>query len=141
MKKLIKNIFRLFILGCTYGFIYMEIELLYRSKTFLSMGILAFMVGILIGLINEVFTWDMSLLLQGFIGGLIATTGELIFGLLINKDHTIWSYVGLPFSYFDGQICLYFSIAWWGLSIVCILLDDWLRKILFNEPKEKYKII
>jgi uncharacterized membrane protein len=140
MKILIKHIFRLSVLGTTYGLIYMGIELMYRQRTTLSMGILAFIVGILIGLINEIFTWGMSLIFQGFIGMLIATLGELICGLLINQDYHIWSYIGLPFN-FMGQACLYFSICWFFIALICILLDDWLREVLFKEERKKYKII
>jgi hypothetical protein len=141
MKTLIKHIFRLFVLGTTYGFIYMGIEMIYRQRTTLSMGVLAFILGILIGLINEIFTWDMSLLLQSSIGMIIATIGELICGQLINKDHSIWSYLSLPFNFFNGQICLYFSICWFFIALLCILLDDWLREVLFDEERKKYNII
>lgn len=94
---------------------------------------------VLIGLINEVIPWDMGIIWQGIIGSGIVTSLELIFGLILNVylKLNIWDYSNLPFN-FMGQICLYFSIAWIFLSLIAIVLDDYLRYWFFNEEKPHY---
>lgn len=40
-----------------------------------------------------------------------------------------------------GIICPQFSAAWVGLSMLAILLDDWLRYWLWGEERPKYKLL
>ena len=67
-------------------------------------------------------------------------TLELIFGIIfnINLGMNVWDYSDLPFNLF-GQICLPFMIAWFLLSAVAIVADDYIRYWLFAEDKPKYK--
>ena len=44
----------------------------------------------------------------------------------------IWDYSNLPFNIL-GQVCPQFFILWVILSVPCIYLGDFLRKILFKE--------
>ena len=37
---------------------------------------------------------------------------------------------------FDGQICLPFTLIWFALSAVGIMLDDLMRKKLFGEQRD-----
>ena len=138
MRQSIKQINKYVILGLLYSNIYMLIELLYRGYTHYSMGILAFCIGLLIGSLNKIFPWKIPLVVQAFYGACIATTGEYLFGILFNRDYSIWSYLDQPFN-FQGQICLLFFFIWFGLSFVVIILDDYLKYWLFNEDKPKYK--
>ena len=48
-------------------------------------------------------------------GSAICTFGELLFGLLFNRDYRIWDYRGLPMNW-GGQICLYFTALWIPVS-------------------------
>lgn len=137
MKLTIKQMTNYFILGLLYGAIYMLIELLYRGYTHYSMGLLAFCVGLLIGALNEVLPKRTPLILQGFLGACIAIAGEYLFGMIFNKNYEIWSYLDQPFN-FQGQVCLKFFSAWYGLSIVVIVLDDYLKYMLFNGEKPSY---
>lgn len=126
----------LFIIG---GIIYILIELGFRGHTVFSMFLLGGLCFVLIGLINEVIPWGMGIVWQGIIGSGIVTSLELIFGLILNVylKLNIWDYSNLPFN-FMGQICLYFSIAWIFLSLIAIVLDDYLRYWFFNEEKPHY---
>lgn len=137
MKSFLKHTI-LFIIG---GIIYIFIELGFRGHTAFSMFLLGGLCFVLIGLINEVIPWSMGIVWQGIIGSGIVTFLELIFGLILNiyLKLDIWNYSNLPFN-FMGQICLYFSIAWIFLSLIAIVLDDYLRYWFFNEEKPKYKI-
>lgn len=117
----------------------MLIEIIYRGYTHYSMGLLAFCVGLLVGSLNDFFPWRMPLVLQGFYGACIATAGEYLVGITFNRNYAIWSYLDQPFN-FQGQICLVFFFIWFGLSIVLIILDDYLKFWLFDEEKPKFKI-
>lgn len=121
------------IIGIFFGLLYLGIELLYRGHTHWTMFLLGGLVSILIGLINEI-TPKMNIFVQMFIGTLIITFLELVFGYILNikLGLCIWDYSNVPFN-FLGQICLPFSFIWFILSYPIILLDDILKKYLkFN---------
>ena len=82
--------------------------------------------GVAVGLINCIFTYETDLVLQGLMGSLIATLSEAIGGYYWNIEQGlgIWDYSALPFSAVDGQVNLFFSIAWFLLSIFVVFLDD-----------------
>lgn len=134
-KKYLKNI----ILFLIMGLIYMLIEIIFRGYTFMAMGGLGGIDGVLIGQINKVFKWETPLWLQCTIGMCIVTASEFIAGCFLNLllGLNMWDYSDLPFN-FLGQICLQFCIAWFFISSICILLDDFLRWKLFREEKPRY---
>ena len=133
----------LFVVG---GTLYYGIEFLY--KTFISFGTChwsMFLLGglcfLLIGLLNENIPWEESIIIQGVKGSLIITALELAFGLILNikLGLGIWDYSNVPLN-FMGQICLPFSIAWFFLSLLAIVLDDYLRWKWFGKEKPHYHI-
>ena len=140
MKKILKIIFKLLILFIIGAFVYMGIEIAFRGFTHWTMGILGGLCFVLIGGLNEYFGWEMPFWKQCLIGAVIVTTLELAAGLLLNEvlGLGIWDYSTMPFN-FMGQICLPFSIAWFFLSGVAVVIDDWLRYFLFHEEKPNYK--
>ena len=75
------------------------------------------------------------------LSALIITALEFITGLIVNiwLKMDIWDYSQLPYN-FMGQICLLYSIFWFLVSSVAIVLDDFLRYKIFNEEKPHYKI-
>ena len=129
----------LFFVGAT---IYVIIEKLYRGYSHWTMFLLGGICFIALGLINEVMPWDMPLLLQMFIGGAIITVLELITGCVVNLwfGWNVWDYSELPFNLW-GQISLFSSIVWVGLSLVGIVLDDFIRWKFFGEEKPHYRWI
>ena len=129
----------LFFVGAT---IYVVIEKLYRGYSHWTMFLLGGICFIALGLINEVLPWDMPLLLQMFIGGIIITVLELITGCVVNLwfGWNVWDYSELPFNLW-GQISLFSSIVWVGLSLVGIVLDDLIRWKFFDEEKPHYRWI
>ena len=128
----------LFMIG---AFSYLFIEILYRGHTHWTMGILGGACFVLVGLINEYLSWNTPLCLQGVIGSVIITTLEFGSGVILNiwLGLDIWDYSQMPFNLM-GQICLPFSIAWIALSVLAVIIDDWLRYWLFGEEKPHYKI-
>ena len=128
-------------LGVIGSIIYMNLEILWRGYTHWTMGVLGGICFICLGLINEILSWETPLVLQMFIGGTIITVLELITGCIVNLwlGWNIWNYTWQPNLW--GQISLYSSIGWIGLSLIGIVLDDYLRFWLFHEDKPRYKWI
>jgi uncharacterized membrane protein len=135
MKHLYKYIC-LFAIG---GTIYYLIELLYRGYSHWTMYLTGAICFTLIGLINELLSWKTPLWKQALIGGTIITTIEFIVGCIVNLllKWNIWNYTRFDIL---GQVCLPFYFIWCMLSIIGIVIDDYLRYWLFNEEKPKYKL-
>ena len=93
------------------------------------------------GYINIFFTWETPLWKQQLIATCIVTTLEFIFGVVLNLwlKLNIWDYSGLSFNLL-GQVSLLYSVLWFFLSLVAIILDDWLRFKWFGEEFKGYKI-
>lgn len=137
MKLFFKHLF-LFLVG---GFAYVGIEILFRGYSHISMFLLGGLCFSLIGGLNEIYTWDMSLISQMYVSSLIITLLELVVGITLNLGMGlhVWDYSDLPYN-FLGQICLLFYNIWFYLSLAGIILDDYIRYFVFNEEKPHYKI-
>ena len=136
-NKFLKYTF-LFLTG---GFAYGGIESLTRGYSHISMLIAGGICFILIGLLDEVFSWDMAIISQMVISTIIITTVELVVGIVVNiwLKLNVWDYSSKPYNLL-GQICLLYSISWFFLSFFAILLDDYLRYFLLMEEKPRYKV-
>ena len=138
VKQIAKDIF----LGVIGGGIYYNLELIWRSYSHWTMFLLGGICFIALGLINELLSWDTPLISQTVIGSLIITTLEFITGCVVNLwlGWNVWDYSNLPYNLL-GQISLFSSIGWIGLSLIGIILDDFIRWKCFGEEKPKYKLI
>ena len=96
---------------------------------------------IAVGLINEIIPWNMPLTVQMLIGSIIITALEFCCGCIVNLwlGWDVWDYSKL-WGNFLGQICPLYSVIWYFVSLVAILLDDYLRYWLFDEEMPHYKI-
>lgn len=123
------------------GIAYYMVEMLYRGYSSWTMIIVGGLVFMLIGNINEHLSWKTLLWKQCGIATIIVLIVEFISGCIINLyfNMNIWDYSDLPYNLY-GQICLYYSIIWYFLSIIAIILDDLLRWLLYKEKFEGYKI-
>ena len=128
------------ILAVIGGLIYILIELIWRGHSHISMFVLGGVCFVAIGLINELFPWELGIVWQSMIGAVLVTALEFITGLVVNiwLGLGVWDYSDVPLNIM-GQICLPFSLAWMGLSAVAIILDDYLRHWMFGEEKPHYK--
>lgn len=126
----------LFIIG---GFLYVLIELLWRGRTHWTMFTVGGICFLFIGLINEIFTFDMPLIRQQAISAVMISIVELLAGLLINCNYTIWDYRNMPLNVM-GQVCLPYTILWFFLSLPAIVADDYLRYWFFFEEKPHYTL-
>jgi uncharacterized membrane protein len=102
------------------GLGYYLLEILWRGWSHWTMFVLGGGCFLLIGGLEErapkLPLWEKLLA-----GSAICTAGELLFGLLFNRDHRIWDYRQLPFQY-RGQISLLFSLLWMPLALAGMLL-------------------
>lgn len=135
MNKILKFI-SLFFIG---GTIYFLMETLWRGYSHWSMFILGGICFVIIGGLNEYYGWDMPFWKQCLIGAAVITGLEFLTGLIVNKmcGWAVWDYSGLPLNVM-GQICLPYSLLWFVLSGVAIIIDDYLRYWLFGEEKPHY---
>ncbi len=138
MSKLYKY-YALWLVG---GVIYYIIELIGRGHSHWSMFILGGLCFIALDLINEVIPWGMPLPLQMLIGSIIITVLELTTGLIVNVllGWEVWDYSKMSFN-FMGQVCLTFSVIWFFISPLGIVLGDFLRWKWFGEEKPRYTIV
>lgn len=134
-----KSILKYFILGWFGGSTYCSLEVIFRGRSHWSMVVLAFILFLLIGNLNNLFPWEMSLAKQGIIGACMVTVLEFITGCIVNiwLGWNVWDYSNMPLNIL-GQVCLPFSLLWILLSIVCIIVDDYLRYLMFNEQMPHY---
>lgn len=139
MNQIIKNI----ILGIVGGVAYYCIELIYKGGhshwTMLVVGSICF---VLIGAINEFIPWEMKLWKQMLIGSVIVTAIEFVSGVIINiwLGWNVWDYSNVWCNIL-GQVCLPFSIIWFFLSLLAIIVDDYLRYWWFKEEKPHYDLL
>ena len=122
--------FILFLIG---GGIYYLLEVLWRGYSHWTMFILGGLCFVIMGLLNEYkFSWNDSLIKQSIISACIITVFEFITGCIVNLwlGLHVWDYSELPCNLM-GQICLYFFFVWILLSMFGIILDDWIRYILY----------
>lgn len=137
MKSALKTLI-LFLVG---GIAYITIELLYRGHSHWTMFLLGGLCFILIGGINNYISWDMLLWKQMLLGSVIITLLEFVCGCIVNLllHWNVWDYRNLPFNIL-GQICLPFSILWFFISFVAIIIDDYIRYWFFGEEKPHYNL-
>ena len=142
MMKNLNILLKYIVLFFVGGAVYCGIEMLWRGYTHWTMLIVGGICFVFCGGINEVFDWDMPIWKQMLICSCGITIIEFISGFFINIIFklNVWDYSNLPFNVL-GQICLLFSILWFGLSFIAIVVDDWLRYWLFGEEKPHYKFI
>lgn len=105
----------LFVIG---GGSYTGLELLWRGRSHWTMFCLGGLCFLLIGKLDRVEP-RLPLPAQIAAGAAICTAGELLFGLLFNREYTIWDYRQLPFNW-GGQICLCYSLLWMPLSLLAL---------------------
>jgi uncharacterized membrane protein len=129
------------------GGIYYGMEWVYKTIfngsgiTHWSMAVVGGLMFLAVGAINEIFSWETPLLLQGLLAAVMITVVEFMSGLYLNLKLGlgIWDYSNLPFNLL-GQICPQFFVVWFFAGIVAVILDDYLRYWLFHEERPHYRI-
>ena len=104
------NKIALFTLG---GTAYVGVEHLWRGRSHASMFFAGGSCFLLLGMLRK---RSLKLPLRAAAGAGVITGVELVTGLLVNGDHSVWDYRNLPLQY-KGQICLPYSLLWAPLSL------------------------
>ena len=110
-----------FLLG---GGLYTALEWLYRGRSHPSMFLLGGSCFLMLGHLRQK---KMPLPAKAALGAMLITAGELVTGLLVNRDHKVWDYRRQPMN-FQGQICPAFSALWFFLSILGMWLYGWVDR-------------
>lgn len=136
MPKVLKYII-MAVVGCS---LYLMIEIFYRGYSFRLMGIGGALLFMMIGSLNNMFSWDLDLIIQGSIGATLITLFEAIIG---SVDYYylhigMWDYSSLPLNYLNGKICVPFWVIWFFVSILIVFLADALDYYLFHESQRPY---
>ena len=123
------------------GIIYGALEILVRGHTHWTMVVLGGICFVAIGLINEIIPWEMPLAAQMLIGSIIITTLEFCCGCIVNiwLGWDVWNYSKL-WGNLLGLICPKFSVIWFFVSALAIVIDDYLRWVLFDEEQPHYRL-
>lgn len=132
MKK-INKILVLFL----FGFMaYVTLEVIYRGYSYPLMGLCGAITILLLDQINNKISWDVDILFQGIIGSLIITFFEYVIGELFLNGvlPVMWNYSNVFLNY-KGIICLPFSLAWVGLSIVAVVIADAINYYLLDDEE------
>lgn len=123
------------------GSFYVTLEVLWRERSHWTMLVLAGLVFIAVGLLNQIWGWETGLIKQVLVGTAIATISEFATGCVVNLwlGWNIWDYSDLKFNLF-GQITPQFIALWVPIALLAIILDDTIRWRFFNEERPRYWI-
>lgn len=115
MRKIVEEA-DLFALG---GTLYGLIEILWRGYTHWSMVALGGGLFLALGKMNRALPKRTPLLLRGVLGGGVITAAEFAAGCVLNIKCklAVWDYSSMP-GQLLGQVCLPYSLAWAGLSVL-----------------------
>ena len=138
---MIKNILKYLFLFAVGGATYVLIEILARGFSHWTMFVVGGICFVLVGIINEI-TPKVPLIQQMALSAAIITAIEFTSGCILNLwlHLNIWDYTD-EFGNILGQICPKHTLYWFLLSLVGIILDDYLRHIFFGEKKPTYEFI
>lgn len=137
MSKILKYA-TLFLIG---GLMYYALEVIFRGFSFPAMFVCGGLCFILCGVINEK-NRCMPLILQMLVASIGITAIEFVFGLVLNVwlGLGMWDYSNMPLNIL-GQICPQFTLLWFFLSAVGIVLDDFIRWMFFDEEFPHYHLL
>lgn len=107
------------------GTAYLTMEFLWRGRSDGSMFLLGGLCFLLLG--RWIARVRLPLALRTVLGAGVITALELITGLLVNRNFTVWDYRALPLN-FRGQVCVNFSLLWIPVSLAAMFLYSWAEK-------------
>ena len=119
------------------GLSYVGLEILFRHRSDYTMFILAGLCGTLfLSVLNNFYTYDTDFIFQVIMCGSMCTIAEWICGKLVNADYHIWDYRDLPFSSPDGQVNLFFALAWYLICALFIPVLHYIEWRFFHYKEE-----
>lgn len=130
MFKTVLRYFTVFVFGAlAYGMI----EIMVRGFTHISMGLLGGLTMTLITILNNARRHGLPMIAQLLVTTAFITASELVTGIIININMhlNVWDYSDMPLNY-RGQICLPFVFLWFLMSILGMVVDEFLRWKFFR---------
>ena len=121
---MVLRVMKKFFLFCIGGAGYVGIECLWRGWSHKSMFFAGGVCFLLLGAVDKL---RCSLLVRCLTGAGVITAVELVTGLLVNRNYSVWDYRNVPGN-FLGQICLPFSLLWLPLGLMAQYLYRLLDK-------------
>lgn len=128
-----KEIFYEFVIWLTGAILYFMLEIMVRGYSHVSMFLcggtaLVILDMIWIRLKRSRIKKYAKIFIIMFAGTNVITLLEYITGLIVNIKYglEVWNYSELKYNY-RGQICLMYSVIWALMSIVCVMISDFLR--------------
>ena len=128
---------------CISGFIYIMLELLWRGHTHWTMFICAGLCGLVMAHINNnLLDFNTDFRIQVLVSALCCTGMEFLFGIIFNRDFTIWDYRNTwgTIHCLGDQINLIFFGVWIIISFFGLPFLDWIQWRLGLENKPYYRI-
>lgn len=130
------------------GAVYYLMEVAFKTATghperiHWTMLVLAIILSMVLERCGSEFPWEWTLPLQALICTVAITATELVAGLVLNiwLGLDVWDYSTLPFN-FMGQICLWYSMLWFVLSLIFIPVFDWLRYAVKGGDRPRYYLL
>lgn len=127
------------------GTVYFLLEVAFKTATghperiSWTMLVLAILLSIPLERFGAELPWSMPLMLQAAICTVAITATELVAGLILNTwlGLGVWDYSHLPLNLW-GQICVPYSLLWYGMCLVFIPVFDWLRYAVEGGEKPHY---
>ena len=107
---------------------YVGLELLWRRRSHSSMFVLGGICFLALGSLNR-SRETVPAPLRAIAGAGIITGLELTAGFIVNRQHQVWDYTGLPFHY-RGQICLPYTLLWAPVALAATELHRRLNQKL-----------
>jgi uncharacterized membrane protein len=105
---------------------YVGLEYLWRGRSHISMFLAGGICFLLLGKLEKTVHRPP---LKAAAGMLSVTGVEFLFGLAVNRDHTVWDYRRQPCNIL-GQVCPQFMLLWLPLSIFAMKLHNRLEQAL-----------
>ena len=129
------------------GTLYFLLEVAYKTATghqeriSWTMLVLAVILCIPVERCGYQLPWACPLWLQALCCAALVTVTEFAAGCVLNLwlCLDIWDYSDIPFNLL-GQICLPFSLVWWVLCFLFIVVFDWMRYAIIGGDKPTYSI-
>lgn len=121
------------IIFITGGIGYSIMEILWRGYTHWTMAIAGGLSFLAIYIINN-FYGEFLMFWRCLLGCAVITLVELVFGVVFNLllKWNVWDYSNMIFN-IKGQICLFYSLAWFGLCYILFPLCDFFDEIIFEK--------
>ena len=98
MKNAKEITFKYLFIGFFSAFIYCSIELIFRNRTHWLMGLLAFIVGLILSVINdEILEYDDYYEVQVLFGTLVCILFEGLFGMIFNYLYVLMNIIKISY--------------------------------------------